>query len=162
MNAVSFAKVRHAIESGQVLVFHDPARERETAEFNWEYDTVLSAFDSANNFVRRSALVHEAVHIRTDMRARGTNRMMEEEFAYIVQGVYLRRSGFLLDNFTGATDRRTFPAVFSIADTLLSRDRVRPQQKTELKAAIQANPTNTRNLGWFNFHDALGPRAHRL
>lgn len=160
INATSFAKVRHIVESGQVLVVHIPSFTPETAKTIYPYDIILAAFGTANNLWRKSALVHEAVHVRTDMRGKTTSSMQDEVLAYIVQAVYLRLGGLQSNNYPGATDQRLVPAALAIADTLLTRNHVTLQQESTLKAAIKAKPEYTGIVSQILHHDAVRPLRH--
>lgn len=141
VNAVSFRKVRHVLETGQVLAFYnaDPqfAGAGKTVH---EYDTVFVGFNSTATLWNRSGFVHEAVHVRADIRGHPRREMADEVLAYIVQAVFLRFGGLQTNNYTGVRNSTLLPAALSVADTLLVGNQVTHQQEAALEASIRALP----------------------
>jgi hypothetical protein len=88
----------------------------------------------------RSVFVHEAIHIRSDMRGKAKPQMPDEVLAYIIQAIFLRFSGLQTSNYPGATNRTLLPAALAIADALLTKTAVTHQQEAALEAAIRAMP----------------------
>jgi hypothetical protein len=121
---------------------------------------VAMGFNTANTLWRRSALIHEAVRVRTDMRARSKPLMQDEVLAYIVQAVYLRFGGLHTNNYPGATDHALLPAALSVADTLLTGNQVTFQQEAALETAIRAKPEYVGIVGKTLHADAVRPLRH--
>ncbi|WP_213955971.1 hypothetical protein [Variovorax sp. dw_954] len=157
INSVSLHKVMHVVESGQVLVVHDPTLNPGTAKTIHKYDVVMVQFDVASSLYYKSALIHEAVHVRTDMRGKAAATIYDEMLAWIVQAVYLRFGGLRASNYPGAIDRRTLPAALSIADTLLTGNRVNAFQEATLRSAILAMPAYSEIGGQFLHSDGVRP-----
>lgn len=160
INAISFLKVRHLVDSGQILAVYDPSLKPETARTSEKYDVVAFAFHSASTLYRKSCIVHEAVHLRTDMRGKDIIQIRDELMAWIVQAVYLRFNGLQANNYPGATNTRTLPAALAIADTLLTGNQVTHAQESALSSAIQAMPEYDGVATQVLHADGVRPRQH--
>lgn len=141
INTTTFAKVRHLIESGQVLVPYttDPSFQRR-AETKHGYDLVMTGVNNIHDLYDRSVFIHEAIHVRSDMRGKAKAQMPDEVLAYVIQAVFLRFGGLQTYNYPGVTNRTLLPAALTIADALLTKNPVTHQQEAALEAAIRAMP----------------------
>jgi hypothetical protein len=95
----------------------DPDYDRLAVTY-YEYDVMLTGLITSRDLYDRSGFVHEAVHIRSDMRGKPRPQMKDEVFSYIVQVVLLRTTGLRTNNIAGARDQRLFPAALAIAEAL--------------------------------------------
>jgi hypothetical protein len=141
INTTTFAKVRHLVESGQVLVRYstDPTFQRR-ADTKHEYDLMVTGVNNTHDLYDRSVFIHEAIHIRSDMRGRAKPQMPDEVLAFVIQAVFLRFGGLQANNYPGATNQTLLPAALPIADALLTKTPVTRQQEAALEAAIKAMP----------------------
>ena len=141
INTTTFAKVRHVIESGQVLVRYtnDPSF-RGICKTIHAYDLLITGINNIHDLYDRSSFIHEAIHIRSDMRGKAKAQMPDEVLAYVIQGVFLRFGGLQTNNYPGARNQTLLPAALAIADELLTRNPVTHQQEAALEAAIRAMP----------------------
>ncbi|MFM0283954.1 hypothetical protein P0D75_38705 [Paraburkholderia sediminicola] len=161
INAVSFQKVMHLVESGQIMVIYLPLLKEGENITRQDLDVTALYFDVANDLYKKSTIIHEAVHIRSDMRGKKMIHMEDELLSWIVQAAYLRAGGYQANNWPGAFDKRALPAAFAIFDTLHAGKRVTHAQEFELSSALRAlSGDYNRDADKLNLIDGVRPLRH--
>lgn len=127
----------HAIEKGKVKIafIRDlpyPAKYIEAE------NVLVTAFSDVNNLLRRSAVVHEAVHIISDMRRlkKDTLVLDHEMVAYTVQFMYLRLQGKQDNAFGEGANQPLLDAAFALADHYLAQADIHPGDARRLPSRL--------------------------